>query len=274
MIRTTLGRTVRTVVPERTRTAIRAKAFALRPPTMSVGVGRGLRFDPGRSNPAYATGDNELPVQAAFEAHLDRNGVFYDVGANVGFFTVIGAKLVGSGGSVVAFEPVGVNAALVHRNARLNGFENVDVIEQAVSHRSGTGELVLAEYSGGSALSTTTPPPDATSAVDVDLITLDEFVDAGHPPPTLVKIDVEGTEIDVLRGMETILRRDRPVVICEIDDASREGYNSKLMSSIEFVRAAGYDIELLADSYSQGDWIVGHFVGTPSSDVKVMTLLP
>ena len=268
MSKASLSRSVRRVVPERARTAIRAKAFSLRPPTMSVGVGRGLRFDPGPSNQAYATGDNELPVQVAFEKHLDRGGVLYDVGANVGFFSVIGARLVGEEGSVVAFEPVGANARLVRRNAELNGFAKIDVIEKAVSDRSGTGELVIAAYSGGSALSTTAPPPDATSAVAVDLITLDEFVDAGHPAPTLVKIDVEGTEIEVLRGMETILRRDRPVVIFEIDDASQNGYDAKLVPSVELIRAAGYDIEPLADSYAGGDWLVGHFVATPSSNVK------
>ena len=268
MIGESLARTIRSVVPERARSAIRSKAFALRPPTMSVGVGRGLRFDPGRSNSAYATGDNELPVQAAFEKHLHRGDVLYDVGANVGFFTVIGARLVGGVGSVVAFEPIAANAALVRRNADLNGFGTIDVIEKAVSDRSGTGELVIAAYSGGSALSTTTPPPDATSVVAVELITLDEFVDAGHPAPTLVKIDVEGTEIEVLRGMVNVLRRDRPVVIVEIDDSSQQGYDSKLVPSMEFIRSFGYDIEVLADSYAGDDWLVGHFVATPSPDAE------
>jgi len=232
---------------------------------MSVGVGCGLRFDPGASNSAYASGDNELPVQDAFATYLGRGDVFYDVGANVGFFTVLGARLVGEGGRVVAFEPVPSNADKVRRNADLNGFANITVVEKAVSDRSGHGELVVAAYSGGSALSTTTPPPDATSRLDVELVTLDEVVDSGaYPAPGFVKIDVEGTELEVLRGMSGVLARNRPIVICEIDDADREGYDAKFGPAVDFLRAAGYEIEPLDDSYVGGDWLVGHFVAIPS----------
>lgn len=257
---------VRRFVPTSVRRGIRAKWSAIRPPTMIAGVGRGLRFDAGPSNPEYGRGDNELPVQKALEQHVRTGHSVLDVGANVGFFAVISARLVGPTGRVLAFEPVPENAALVRRNARLNGFGNVDVIEKAVSDVNGTGELVLAEYSGGAALSTAAAPPDAAGSIEVELVTIDAAVAKGEiPPPDVVKIDVEGVELAVLRGMSETLRHQRPVVICEIDDATPAGYREKHDACVDFVTSLGYRVDQLDASYPGGDWIVGHFVATPGT---------
>jgi FkbM family methyltransferase len=231
---------------------------------ISTGVGVGLAFDPGPSNPAYGVGDNERPVQDAFAGHLHIGDVLYDIGANVGFFTVIGAKLVGPSGHVYAFEPVPGNAELVRRNAERNGFANVTVVEKAVSAESGQGELVLAEYSGGAALSTAAPPPDATVTVPVEMVTVDDCVSSGELlAPAAVKIDVEGAELEVLHGMAATIRDHGPIIICEIDDANQSGYDAKYTTCVDYVRSFGYEVKQLADSYVGGAWLVGHFVATP-----------
>jgi len=77
---------------------------------IASGPGKGLYFSAGPSNPEYESGDNEVPVQDALVAHTGDGAVVLDVGANVGFFSVIAAKLVGPTGKVVAFEPVPANA--------------------------------------------------------------------------------------------------------------------------------------------------------------------
>jgi FkbM family methyltransferase len=231
---------------------------------MTDGIGRGLRFDPGSSNPEYGRGSNELPVQDAFARHVRKGDVVFDVGANVGFFSIIAAKLTGPSGSVVAFEPVHQNAGLIRRNASLNGMLNVSVIEKAVAESAGTGELVLAQYSGGAALSTATRPPDSTGSIEVDIISIDGVVATGEVPvPQVVKIDVEGAELAVLRGMRETLGRDRPIVICEIDDATRTGFDRKYEACVDFLQELAYAITPLEDSYSKDRWIVGHFVATP-----------
>ena len=89
------------------------------------GVASGLKFNSGPASAAYALGRNERPVQEALATYLQPGDVFYDVGANVGFFTIVGAKLVGTAGRVYAFEPVAANAGQVHHNAAINGFEHV-----------------------------------------------------------------------------------------------------------------------------------------------------
>jgi FkbM family methyltransferase len=231
--------------------------------SMTVGPGRGLLFAPGPSNSAYASGGNELPVQEALERHLRPGAVFYDVGANVGFFSVIGARLVGNTGVVYAFEPVPENATYVRLNARLNRFRNIKVVEKAVSRCSGAGELWLAGYSGGSSL--TLAPPDARRRLAVKLVSIDDLVyGQGQAVPAVLKIDVEGAEIDVLRGMSRTLAEIKPAIVYEIDDERRDAYDEKCLECENLLRGFGYRVEPLKPSYPDIEWIVGHFLAMPA----------
>ncbi|MCA9873787.1 MAG: FkbM family methyltransferase [Ardenticatenaceae bacterium] len=233
--------------------------------TIQEGLGAGLKFNAAASNPEYGLGSNEQPVQEAFARYLHAGDVFYDVGANVGFFTVIGAKLVGSGGQVHAFEPVPENAAAVRHNCELNGMKQVTVWETAVSDRSGMGQLQLAQYSGGASLSVAAPPPDYKETVSVDLITLDEFLEEKKAaPPSLVKIDVEGAEINVLKGMVNLIEKHKPIIIFEIDDGEVAAFQKKKTICTDFLQNMGYTIELLPDSYPHAGWIVENYVALPA----------
>jgi FkbM family methyltransferase len=232
---------------------------------MSVGLGAGLAFDPGPSNRAYASGNNELPIQRALAEHLKNGGVFYDIGANVGFFTVLGAKLAGSAGQVYAFEPVPENAAYVRLNVRLNRFRNVRVIEKAVSSQSGQGELWIAEYSGGAALTTAAMPPDAKKKIAIEVVSVDDLVFRHNwRRPSVIKIDVEGAEMDALKGMAGTLRGVQPVLIYEIDDQKPEGFERKYHDCEDFLEHAGYRVQRLDDSYADIKWIVGHAIAMPA----------
>lgn len=261
-------RLVRRVLPGRFIASIAAFRRRRGRPRIRTGSGKGLLFDPGKSNPAYGIGDNELPVQDALAGHLQAGAVFHDIGANVGFFTVIAARLVGCAGHVYAFEPVPDNAALIRKNCQLSDLANVTVVEKAVSDTTGGGELVLARYSGGAALSTAAPPPDATGTLAVELTTVDDEVRSGRVrSPSVVKIDVEGAELEVLTGMAQTIHDHRPVIVCEIDDATQSGFARKYESCVGFLRSVDYDVRRLADSYPGAAWHVGHFVAVPSSHV-------
>jgi FkbM family methyltransferase len=171
--------------------------------TIPLGVAKGLRFNNGYSNPEYALGSNEPPVQQAIEQNLQAGDIFYDIGTNVGFFMAIAARKVGSEGHVYAFEPLPNNAKAIQHNIEINGFKNTTLFEKAVAERTGTGELLVADYSGGSALSTANlPPPDMTGTMSVGIVAIDDLVEAGSIlPPSLVKVDVEGAELGVFKGM-------------------------------------------------------------------------
>lgn len=229
------------------------------------GLGAGLRFSLGCATAAYVNGEHELPVQHALGLHAATGGVLYDIGANVGFLTLIGASLVGPTGAVYAFEPVPENAASIARNARLNDYAYVNVLRYGVSDRAGRSRLHLAEHPGGAVLATAGRPPDLKGTIEVEVVTIDEVVATGGlRPPTVVKLDVEGAELHVLRGMIGTLERYRPVVVYEIDDMVVTNFDSKCAACEGFLAEHGYDVSRLADSYPSARSIIGHFVAVPA----------
>jgi FkbM family methyltransferase len=193
--------------------------------TLRVPVGRaqGLRFEMRHLRVdhahfgAIAHGLLEMSVQEAMARHLGRGGVLYDVGANVGFFSLLGARLVGEPGHVYAFEPAPENARAIADNAAMNAFANVTVLERAAFSRTGTGQLQLVDDRSWSKLEGYGAHPGTERVVDVELVAIDDLLAAGELlPPTLVKIDVEGAELEVLAGMCATIARHRPAIICEL----------------------------------------------------------
>lgn len=167
-------------------------------------------------------GDLETSVQEGLVRHLGPGGVLYDIGANVGFFALFGARLAGGEGQVYAFEPSPANAAAIQANAALNEFSNIVVIDRAVGAHGGSARLQLVEDQSWSKLEEYGAHPETTQVIDVELVSIDELLGAGKlRPPTVVKIDVEGAELAVIEGMRATLAEHRPAVICELHDTQR-----------------------------------------------------
>jgi len=187
--------------------------------TIRHGVGKGLRFNPRGGNPGYALGTSGIEEQRALQAFLSEGAAFYNIGANKGFYAVLGAQLVGPEGTVYAVEPFPDSAEAIRYNAALNGFSQIEVLELAVSDRQEKGEFLLTGDSVEFKLASSRTAPanhDATT-LDVDVWSLDALIrERGFDPPTFVMIDVEGSEIEVLNGMRETIRTHRPVVLCEI----------------------------------------------------------
>jgi FkbM family methyltransferase len=243
---------------------VRCRLGRLHIGTMLAGVVPGARFAPGPSNPEYASGRNELPVQAAFAAHLRPGMVCFDIGSNVGFFSIIAARLVGPAGRVVAFEPVAANAAFIRFNARLNRLDNVAVIEKAVGPTAGVGNFFVARYAGGGALEAAGRPPDYASTRSVDVVSIDGCVSGGLlPVPQFVKIDVEGAEPQVLEGMQQTLQRHRPTVLFEVDGAEPAVVQQRYELCRQNLESNGYEVRQLEASYPDIKWVVLHAVATP-----------
>jgi FkbM family methyltransferase len=203
----------------------------------------GVRINLGGSFVRYLTGDAEPEVQEALAELLKPGQTVYDVGANIGFFTILCSRLVGPSGRVYAFEPIPRNLATLKRNIALNGLTNVVVVEMALSSSSGTAEMFVSPWSAFHSLNVEGASkqdnhgPDAGEIV-VQTVTLDEFVrDDGVHAPDLVKIDVEGAELIVLAGMRETLRTLKPLVLCELHDTNA--------AYAEFVESIGYGVRLV-----------------------------
>jgi FkbM family methyltransferase len=186
---------------------------------------------------SIAGGNLESAVQEAMVRHLGRGEVFYDIGANLGFFSLLAAHLSGlHEGRVYAFEAAPDNAEAVRRNAELNLIPNVVVIAKAVAARAGRGRLQVVDDQSWSKLAEYGDHPYTERVIDVELVAIDDLVRGGElAPPALVKIDVEGAEIAVLEGMRETIERHRPAIICELHD-----------THVEFVAAMrGHDYRVI-----------------------------
>ena len=231
---------------------------------VEAGPAMGLRIGFAEASADYARGTNELPVQIALVDALGPGDVFVDVGANVGFFSLLAARLVGPAGAVYAIEPVPANVRRVEANARRNRFDNVTTIAAAATERTGTTTLVLAVHPGGAAVASAGSPPDPAGTLDVRTVSIDDLVATGQiRPPDVIKIDVEGAELDVLVGCATTLRAHRPVVVCEVDGRDDRSVGAKRAEVAGVLEAEGYVIDVLDPAYDAADWHVAHFVARP-----------
>jgi FkbM family methyltransferase len=153
---------------------------------------------------------------------LPRGGAFVDVGAHIGWFTVVGARAVGPGGNVHAFEAFGPNVAALRRNLALNGLERVDVTEAAVADAPGRARM--GREAGGDSGTATAGAQASGSLEEVEQVTLDSVLPASQPID-LLKVDVEGFEARVLAGASASLGRTTAVLI-ELNRAALEANGS------------------------------------------------
>jgi FkbM family methyltransferase len=236
---------------------------------IQAGPATGLRIGRSEASADYVLGVNELPVQVALVDVLTPGATFLDVGANVGFFSLLAARLVGPSGMVYAIEPVPANAERIRLNSRRNRFPNVSVIEAAAAAGDGVTTLLLAAHPGGAVIASAGAPPDPAGSLDVTTVTIDSLVASGRTrPPAVVKIDVEGAELDVLAGMATTLQDVRPVVLCEVDADTEDALARKRARIVGVLEAAGYTPEVLPRSYGASDWLVDHILAHPGPQTQ------
>jgi FkbM family methyltransferase len=191
------------------------------------------------------------PDMRAAIARLTRPGMTaFDIGANVGVFAVQFAALVGERGRVWAFEPEPNNLACLERTARDARLRHLTVDRRAVSAGAGhspfdrRGGAFSGRLAAGDAYART------QNTIEVGTVGIDEAVERGElPPPDILKIDVEGNEGLVLRGMARTLRRHGPIVICELHGHLGDAVDA----AVAPLRDAGYEIAGLQDVVA-GQW--------------------
>lgn len=167
---------------------------------------RGKKWIVGSSNHGCWLGSYELELQQCFGEFIKGGDVVFDIGANVGFHTLLASSIVGPTGKVFSFEPVPRNLVYLRRHLQLNSIENVSVLEYAISDRSGTSLFDEGPDNSMGSLS-------ASGGLTVSTATLDELISAGEIPiPDYMKIDVEGAEVQVLAGAMSLLKTFHPTL--------------------------------------------------------------
>jgi FkbM family methyltransferase len=197
--------------------------------TETVPTAEGFRIDVDPSDFAVGhtiarTGIYEPEVCEVVRRYLGAGQCFVDIGANIGWFSLLAAAIVGPAGRVVAVEPNPSSTAMLRQSAKENGFDNIEIVEVALSAESGVAALET-DGSNGRVIPIEGPParPLEASFV-VPLQPLDLVLRVGGVARAdVVKLDVEGAEPLVLRGGKETIARDRPVLITEFFPLALEG---------------------------------------------------
>ena len=181
--------------------------------------------------------------------NLGKGDTFFDVGANVGFYSLLGAELTGKEGKVYAFEPCPTVFPLLQTNVAAH--QQVEIVRKALGAAEGSIEFFIApgEHMVSSSTSREhiieTGIADQSQSVSVDCSTLDAFCFSNNVFPKIIKLDVEGTEAEVLKGGEKFLTEHSPIVIME---ASFTKSSDKTEEALLILRRYGYSPFIIGET--------------------------
>ncbi len=199
---------------------------------------RGKRWIVGSAIHRCWLGFYENEKQQLISREVRADSVFWDVGANVGFYSLLASGLVGSG-KVFAFEPVPRNLSFLTKHLALNRITNVEVLAIAVCDRDGDSPFEVEQTGFMGLLSN-------KGSITVPTATLDSLVEGGKVlPPDYVKMDIEGGELLALRGANNIFRRYHPLLFLATHGAKVHKECCRLLESW------GYTCKLLRASSLQ-----------------------
>lgn len=205
---------------------------------------RGRRWIVGSATHGCWLGSYEFETQRAFARLVRAGDVVYDLGANVGFYTLLGARLAGGSGAVYSFEPLPRNLTYLRKHVAMNGVKNCFVMDAAVADFDGEMRLESSE-------APTTAHLSDVGDVAVRVVRLDSLVESGKiRPPNVMKIDVEGSEAKALAGAAETIKKYRTRILLAT-------HNRELHAQcVELLERLGYRIELLAELTMAGTELV------------------
>ena len=198
---------------------------------------RGKKWVIGSQRHAFWLGIYEPRMQSLIAQVVKRERVFYDIGANVGFYSLLASKLVFPG-KVYAFEPVAENVRYIQGHLALNDIRNVEVHELAICDHVGTSTFQAEETRAMGRLK-------AEGNTRVQTSTLDTLLEAQLiDPPHYIKMDIEGAELAALHGASECIQRYRPIIFLATHGCDMEMACTRLLSSW------GYELQNIGDRTS------------------------
>jgi FkbM family methyltransferase len=158
----------------------------------------------------YSLGEYERDTLVLLQSLISPGMIVVDVGASIGYYTLLFAKLVGEKGKVYAFEPQPWNCDVLRRSIKANGYDNnVIVVQKAVSNKAGWVPLYFIEPGNGEASFYQSRKIERKRNIMVEAITLGEFFEnEGWPPVHIMKMDIEGAEKVALEGIRKLAAKN------------------------------------------------------------------
>ena len=195
---------------------------------------KGWKWIVGSGEHGYWLGWYEIGKRQAFENAITEGAVVYDIGANVGYYSLMAAVVAGASGHVYAFEPLPRNVDYLRKHVALNKLEDrISVFDVAVSDQTGEAAFDLGASTSMGHLA-------ESGEIKVKMVRLDDLLIEGQvKSPDYMKVDVEGAEFDVLNGARELLARHKPVIF--LDTHNREAHNA----TVELLNEMDYEIVCL-----------------------------
>lgn len=170
---------------------------------------RSSKWIAGAGNHGCWLGSYEQQKGTAIAKALSPGDVFYDIGANAGYYTLLGSRMVGKTGYVYSFEPLPLNLNFLRKHIHLNSIENSSVLEVAVTAYDGVASFTIGDNSCVGHLASQA----GDNTIHVKTASLDSLVSSKCiRPPKVIKCDIEGGEYDALRGATEVLGKYMPVL--------------------------------------------------------------
>jgi FkbM family methyltransferase len=179
----------------------------------------------------YWLGTYELGLQEMIREKVEDDWVAYDVGANIGYISLLLAKAVGENGRVFAFEALPDNLVRLEKNLRLNQIgAMVKIISAAVTNISNQVQFLIGPSGAMGKVKGSAGRSDIhNKTIEIKGISLDDFIfREGNPPPDVIKMDIEGGEVLAMEGMKKLLVEVRPLILMELHgpEASRKAWDT------------------------------------------------
>jgi len=209
---------------------------------------RGKKWVSGSSDHGCWLGSYEYEKQRLFTQCISPGSVVFDIGAHVGFYTLLASTLAGGDGTVIAFEPVPDNLIYLRRHLCLNHIENVKIIEAAVTDEE--GKVAFQKSGSSSTGSVSSSGAYLVSSVSIDGL----FSRAQIPNPSIIKMDIEGGEYRALLGARNLLTEQHPIIFLAThgQDVHR--------SCCDYLVSLGYTLKpIVGRSVTETDEIIAYF---------------
>jgi FkbM family methyltransferase len=171
--------------------------------------------DEGISHDLIIDGIREANSVETFKQEVKEGDVVVDIGANIGYYALLEARLVGNNGKIYAIEPVRQNVELLRKNIEINGYSNIMSYELAIGDVNGVNSMYITKQRNKHTFREvvgTRKEKYVTGKIDVEVVTLDDFLQ-NKLYPNVIRMDVEGYEYQIIKGMKNTLQKKLPLKI-------------------------------------------------------------
>lgn len=198
----------------------------------------------------YILGIYEISIVSKWIKHLTEDMTFYDLGANCGYITMLGANICKCSH---AFEPHPTNFKFLKDHIKKNEFNSTTtLVRKAVSDSTGIIEFSNSEnLAGNSYINSSVQFNKTPNRIQIETITIDDYI-INNDPPDFIKIDVEGAEYDVLLGAKKTIKQYKPIIYLSTHEQHKLGVKS---SCLDYLKRMNYSIEQIGFDHNTLDGI-------------------